>query len=468
MRTWLALVAAKAARTVSRLLGHGGSNLPGRVARRVDPHILRRLARTPPGGNILITGTNGKTTTAGLVFAIAKQAGFSLVHNRAGANLISGITAAFVGAASVTGRVQADYGLLEVDEATVPQAVRETEPRAVAVTNFFPDQLDRFATLADTVARVRRGLQRLSPDSVLVLNADDPEVAQLAASQPGRAVFFGVDAAVAARLAQWNGHGAAGNAVPQLCGRCGRPLQYDVRLYAHLGVYRCPGCGFSRPRPHVLLSDWRPDPDGGQTMTIVSEHGTNTVRLAMPGFYNVYNALTAAAVSAALGWPAAVLGPGLGSYETGFGRMEKRQLHGHETRVALVKNPVGCDEVLRTLLHDERAKVLVFALNDQAGDGTDIAWIWDAHFEWLTTDVNGPAHVVCAGTRAADAAVRLKYAGFATSRLHVEASAAAALERARALLRPGQVMYILPTYSAMLEMRSVLARAGADVAQGGM
>jgi UDP-N-acetylmuramyl tripeptide synthase len=188
----------------------------------------------------------------------------------------------------------------------------------------------------------------------------------------------------------------------------------------------------------------------------------------LPGFYNVYNALAAAAIGVALGWPLAAIEAGLGGYEAGFGRMERGRLHGHEARVALVKNPVGCDEVLRTVLHDQRAKVLLFALNDRAGDGTDIAWIWDAHFEWLASDENGPAHIVCAGTRAADAAVRLKYAGFDVSRLHVAASPTAALDKAAALLRPGQVLYALPTYSAMLELRPAFARAGAAAPQGGM
>lgn len=463
------MAAGKAARTVSRLFGHGGSSLPGRVARRVDPLVLRRLANGPRSGNIVITGTNGKTTTAGLVSAIAEQAGFSLVHNQAGANLISGITAAFVGAASLSGRVNADYGLLEVDEATVPQAVRETRPRAVAVTNFFADQLDRFATLADTVARVRRGIEGLAPESTLVLNADDPEVAQLAAARPGPAVFFGVAPEVVASLAAWNGTGTdAVQTVPQLCGRCGRPLRYDARFYAHLGIYRCPGCGFARPRPDVLLTDWKPEADGGATLAMTTPAVTVNVRLTLPGFYNVYNALAAAAVGAAFGWPPEALAAGLSGYQAGFGRMERQQLGGHEARVALVKNPVGCDEVLRTVLHDQRAKVLLFALNDHAGDGTDIAWIWDAHFEWLATDTNGPAHIVCAGTRAADAAVRLKYAGFDMSRLHVEPNVSQALARASAVLRPGSVLYMLPTYSAMLELRPVLARAGVSVSQGGM
>lgn len=468
LRTWLALLAAKAARTVSRLLGHGGSNLPGRVARRVDPHVLRRLARRPRGGNIVVTGTNGKTTTAGLVSAIAEQAGLRLVHNRAGANLIGGITTAFVAAATVTGRLDHDHGLLEVDEATVPLAVRETQPRALLVTNFFADQLDRFATLADTVAHVRRGVEALGPDGLLILNADDPEVAGLAAARAGQALLFGVSPDIAAALQAWNGGaGSGGRAAPQLCSRCSRPLRYTVRFYAHLGVYRCPGCGFARPQPDVVLTGWQPDRDGTATIAIATAQGTVNARLAVPGFYNVYNALAAAAVAAGLGWSLAAIAAGLGRYEAGLGRMERRELAGHEVRVALVKNPVGCDEVLRTALHDPRPKLLLFALNDRAGDGTDIAWVWDAHFEWLASDANGPVHIVCAGTRATDAAIRLKYAGFDRERLHVAPGMAEALEQASALQRPGHVLYILPTYSAMLELQAALARQGA-AAQGGV
>lgn len=464
---WLALLAGKAARTVSRLFGHGGSNLPGRLARRIDPAVLRRLAERPRCGNILITGTNGKTTTAGLAAAIAEQAGLSLVHNRAGANLIGGITTAFIGAASLSGRVDDDYGLLEVDEATVPLAVRETQPRALAVLNFFPDQLDRFATLAGTVERVRRGVAAAGADCVLALNADDPEAAQLAAAHPGQTVFFGVAPAIAARLQAWNGHGNGRSpAAPQFCSRCGRPLRYSVRFYAHLGVYACERCGLRRPEPAVQLTEWEPDADGGATITMQTPNGAVTARLTLPGFYNVYNALGAAAVASALGWPLPAIADGLGRYESGFGRMERRVVNGYEARVALVKNPVGCDEVLRTLLHEQRGKVLLFVLNDRAGDGTDIAWIWDVHFEWLATDANRPAHIVLAGTRAADAAVRLKYAGFDPDRLHVVPSAAAALDAAAGKLRSGQVLYILPTYSAMLELKPVLQRRGA-AAKGG-
>ncbi|MCG0238122.1 MAG: Mur ligase family protein [Firmicutes bacterium] len=484
LRSLLALWAGKLVLWAARAVGRAGSSLPGRVARLVDPGILTALAARTPGGHAVITGTNGKTTTAKMLAGILAVAGQRVVHNRAGANLIAGVTTAFLADATWSGRVRGSVGVLEVDEASMGATCREVRPRAAVVTNFFRDQLDRYGELANTVELVRRGLDRLAPGSPVALNADDPLCAVLGAPaipEVAAAAEAAPQAGAAAARAAEAGPGEAGTAIRPVyygledtevatgeegtadvrhCIRCGRPYEYEVRYYAHLGRYRCPGCGLTRPRPQVYARKVYELGPRGSTFELVTPMGSFLCRLQVPGLYNIYNALAAVAGAVALGLDLEAIRRGLESTGTAFGRMERLEIRGREVFLALVKNPVGYNEVLRTVLSTDARKNLVLCLNDLAADGTDISWIWDVNFEALAEREAEINFILCSGLRAEELAVRLKYAGFPTSKISVEPDLGRALEQGLAFVRPGELLYILPTYTAMLQMREILRRQG--------
>lgn len=452
IRALAALWAGKAAIWCSRRFGRGGSTLPGRIALRIDPDLLARLAAQPREGNLLIAGTNGKTTTAGMLAEVCAAAGYRVVHNRAGANLVPGLAAAFVAAADWWGRLDADLGLLEVDEASTPRAAAETRPRIALVTNFFRDQLDRYGELTQTVDHVRRALAAVRAGGALVLNADDPLAASLAPEEPA-ALFYGIEA-------EGVGGSGAGAADARHCLRCGSPFQYERSYYAHLGRYRCPRCGLRRPPPAVKLVAFEPLSGRGSRVVLRTRESEFAVRLSVPGVYNAYNALAAAAAGVALGFSAAQIAAGLQSFRSSFGRMEPIAIGEREVLLALVKNPAGFDAVLRTVLDGPGQKRLLIAINDNYADGTDVSWLWDVDFEHVAAAGADLAAVICSGIRAEDMAVRLKYAGVPEAKLKVENDLRRALELGLAITPPGEALYLLPTYTAMLEARDVMARLG--------
>ncbi len=457
MRQTVAVGAGKLTRQLSRWSGRGGSTLPGRVVLALEPDFLRRMAAQVGTGSLLVTGTNGKTTTANLLAGMLRR-GHRVCHNAAGANLLVGLTTAFLTECDPWGRLRAELAVLEVDEATMPRAAAELSPVGGVVTNFFRDQLDRYGELDTTVALVSRGLAALPAGAVAVLNADDPLTASLAGCDHLTRVRFGCDPAA---LADVPARGAAPSDAPR-CPRCGGELLYAHRFYAQLGEYRCARCGFARPRPEVLVTAWLPGGAGrAGEVTLRVPGGELTFPLALPGLYNVYNA--AAAVAAALGVGTAlddVVGA-LAGFRHAFGRMEWLDIAGHPACLALVKNPTGCSSVLQAVTADPApGKALVLLLNDRYADGTDVSWIWDADFEALAAEQAGFAVVVAGGRRAADMALRCKYAGVAAERLRVRAEPQRALALALAAATPGASVYVLPTYTAMLEARAALVRQG--------
>jgi len=450
IRPRLALAAGQLTAAVLRRLGRGATTLPGRVALRLDPGLPARLSGRLPHGACVISGTNGKTTTAGMLAAILTRRGWRLAHNRGGANLRTGITTALLR------QLGADAALLEVDEATMPFAGRELRPRLALITNFFRDQLDRYGELETAVALVGRGLAAMPADATVIINADDPLAASLGGGEHLRALHFGCDPGVVPPA-----EGGGPSDAPR-CPRCGGDLAYAERYYAHLGVYRCGRCRFARPRPDVLVTAWIPGAGGRPgEVTLGTPMGAITFPLALPGLYNVYNAAAAAAAALALGSAPEDAVTGLGGFRHAFGRMEWLELAGHPACLALVKNPVGCSEVLRAVTMDPaNGKALVLLLNDGYADGRDVSWIWDADFEALAAAQAGFAVVIAGGRRAADMALRLKYAGVGPERLAVHADAVEAMAVAARAAARGASLYVLPTYTAMLAARAALVRQG--------
>jgi UDP-N-acetylmuramyl tripeptide synthase len=439
---------ARSAGALSRLRGGGGTSIPGAVLLRLDPRAIARLAGELPDGSVIVSATNGKTTTAAMLASVMSVAELNVVHNRAGANMAGGIASAMLEARG-RGTAPADIGLFEVDEFYVPQVADQLDPRAILLGNLFRDQLDRYGeleTIADRWATVVE-----ESTARLVLNADDPLIADLGRGSPA-AVYFGVEDDTL-------GRGSLAHAADSKhCRRCGQAYDYAVVYLGHLGRYSCPGCGARRPTPQVSGRSVSLDGVHGASFELDTPAGTARVRLPLPGLYNVYNALGAAALALALEIPLDVIVRGLEGVAPAFGRAETVAIGGRELCILLVKNPTGANEVLRTLALEPGDHDLLGVLNDRTADGHDVSWIWDADFEPLARRIR---RATCSGTRAAELALRLKYAGVPPERIAVEPELDEALDRALETGAGGGTLYALPTYTAMLELRALLVRRGA-------
>jgi len=465
----LAVGAARLARAGSRVLRRGGgSTYPGLLARRIAPQSLTTLAARLPQGAVVVAGTNGKTTTTRMLSAILRQAGLTPLHNREGANLLSGVTTTLVTNASLTGVPHGDIGLFEVDEASLPAVVRQVQPRVALLLNLFRDQLDRYGEL-DYLAALWRASMFPPPGDVpnqaavskreqggvppiIVINADDPGLAVLGEGADD-VLWYGINDTS-------GGAGALSHASDALFCTCGAPLVYDAVLYAHLGHWRCPACGRRRPAPSVSATDIQFD---GLTATNFQLHlpgGAANVTIPLPGLYNVGNAVAAAAAATALGLSASAIVAGLAAATAAFGRLERVRVEGQDLVLWLVKNPAGFNEALRTLVGQRGDKTLVIAINDRIADGQDVSWLWDVDFETLAAPESRIVHIVCTGSRAHDMAVRLKYAGFPQERQSLYVQPLAAVQRGRELATPEAPLYIFPTYTAMLDLRAGFRKLG--------
>ena len=445
------LAAARAAGTLSRRAGRGGTSLPGKLLLRLEPQAIAQLAARLPRGNAVISATNGKTTTAAMVAAIMERTGVRLVHNRAGANMAGGVAASLLGAAGPGRSIAGDLGLFEVDEFWLDRVIGQLRPRALLLANLFRDQLDRYGEL-ETIAERWADIVRAGGPQALVLNADDPLVADLVRDRAGgphtpsseerETVFFGVeDISVALP-------GLSHASDSKHCRRCGTPYAYDAVFLGHLGHYHCPTGDNRRPEPHVAATRVVLDGARSAQITLRTPAGTIDVALPLPGLYNVYNALGATALSLALGAGLEDVRAGLEAVSPAFGRAEIVQVDGRPVSVLLVKNPAGATEVLRTLALEEGDHDLFAILNDRTADGRDVSWVWDADFELLAGRLR---RATCSGTRAAELALRLKYAGVPTDRLYVVDDVAGGLDAAVA--GGAGALYVLPTYTALLELR---------------
>jgi len=436
--------AARAVGAASRISGRGGgTTLPGRLLLRMEPEALRRLGARL-GATTIVSATNGKTTTAGMIAAILAGVGREPVHNRAGSNMTWGVATALL-------EQDGDEGLFEVDEGWLARVAGELDPSVIVLGNLFRDQLDRYGEL-ETLAEAWAGVVKQGAGSTrFVLNADDPTIADLGRDTDAGVVYFGID--------------DASQALPELqhafdakhCRRCGHPYVYAHAFVGHLGHYSCPGCGATRPQPDVAATEIELRGMDGSRVELRTPAGRLSLELPLPGLYNVYNALAAVAAAIELGVPPERIPASLSEMRAVFGRVETIAIGDTDLSILLIKNPAGANEVLRTLRLEagEEGIDLWIALNDRIADGRDVSWVWDADFELLDGAVG---RVVCAGTRAPEKALRLKYAGWPPEAIEVEPGIEASLDRA---LAPGpDRLFALPTYTALLELRKLLASRG--------
>jgi UDP-N-acetylmuramyl tripeptide synthase len=431
---------ARRAATLSRATGRGGgTTLPGKLLLGLEPRAIERLGARLTMGSAVVSATNGKTTTAKMAAAILEPE-IPLCRNNAGANLASGVASALLDAR------EARLGLFEVDEAALPRVTAALHPRSVVLGNLFRDQLDRYGELELVGDRWRQMAAGLG-DRTLVCNADDPLVASIGRDRG--TLWFGIDDPAAALPALPHA------ADSKWCVRCGERLHYDAVYLGHLGAWRCPGCGERRPALDIVARDIQPEGLTAVRFRIQTPVGEEQVRLPMPGIYNVYNALAAAALAVhSAGVTVERIRTGLERFSAAFGRFERIELAGRPAVLLLIKNPAGTNEVIRTLAHDPSRKTLLLALNDRIADGRDVSWIWDVDFELMTEQVH---QVVVTGTRAAEMGMRLKYAGVDPAVIEV-ARPDDALDVVGGL-GEGPV-YLLATYTAMLDLRRRLAERG--------
>ena len=438
------IAAARAVGALSRLFGRGGgTTLPGKLVSRFDPLAVDRLGARLPAGSALISATNGKTTTAAMAAEILRPY-HRLAHNAAGANLVSGVASALLSAR------EAQLGLFEVDEAALPEIAGRVRPRAVCLGNLFRDQLDRYGELEHVAERWRGVVRGLAKEAVLVVNGDDPQVGDLVRERPG-SIVFGLD--------------DPRHAVPELlhaadskwCVRCGRPYDYSAAYVGHLGAYRCPACGHERPELDVVAREIELRGLDAVDFSLEAQGERRAVRLGVPGLYNVYNALAAASLALALGSTLDDVVAGLERFGAAFGRFERIVIGDKRLLVLLIKNPAGANEAVRTLVAGGAPKLAVLALNDAIADGRDVSWIWDVDWEPLLA---GLERVVVTGERAAEMALRCKYAGFPVDAIEVVPQLDEALDRGLELSPAGGELVVLPTYTAMLALRRIVADRG--------
>jgi len=435
---------ARAAGRLSRLAGAGGgTTFPGKLLWKLHPGAVDRLAARLPLGSALISATNGKTTTAAMAAAILR-ARMRLAHNSSGANLVSGVASTLLDARG------AELGLFEVDEAAFPEVAERVRPRAVCLGNLFRDQLDRYGELEHVAAGWRAAVQALPVEAALALNGDDPQVAELARDRPD-AVLFGVDDPTLARPSLQHA------ADSKYCVRCGTPYEYAAAYVGHLGDYRCPACGHARPHLAVAARQIRVHGLESVEFRLDTPAGTRDVRLRVPGLYNVYNALAAAALAGVLGASLDEIVSGLEGFNAAFGRFERISVGDRGLLMLLIKNPAGANEAVRTIVDGGAPSVAVVALNDAIADGRDVSWIWDVDFEPL---LDGLDRLVATGDRAAELALRFKYGGMDAGAIEVLPSLEQALDRGLELTPVGGELVVLPTYTAMLALRKIVAGRG--------
>jgi UDP-N-acetylmuramyl tripeptide synthase len=409
----------------------------------LDPGAIDRLAARLPDGCVVVSATNGKTTSTAMAAEILRPA-HRLAHNAAGANLVSGVASALLAADD------ADLGLFEIDEFALPELLPRLRPRALCLGNLFRDQLDRYGELELVAERWRSAVDELPDASRVVFNADDPQLGAIGTAREG-SVAFGLDDPQVARSSLQHA------ADSKYCLTCGAPLEYAAAYVGHLGDYRCPNGHQGRPPLEVAAREIELVGLERAAFLLVTPEGSRRVELALPGLYNVYNALAAAALARALGASLDEIVAGLGRFSAAFGRFERIEAGDKRILVLLIKNPAGANEAVRTLVDGGSPRVLVAALNDEIADGRDVSWIWDVDFEPL---LPGLETLVASGGRAAELALRFRYSGLDEASIEVEPGLDAALDRGLELTPAGGELVVLPTYTAMLGLQRILTNRG--------
>ena len=434
MRTQFAIWAGKIAGKISKMIGFGGSTIPGVIARIVDGAFLRHLRRNAKT-IIYITGTNGKTTTTNLIAKILETSGKTVIANREGANMVTGISATIVRNAPLLGVSLHDVAVIEVDEASLPRALSECQPDYLIVTNFFRDQLDRYGEIDMLIQKMITSLQ--STKVKLILNADDPFVHRFAAL-PIEKLYIGMSE----NACQFPSYKMGES---KFCPNCMNELSYRYVHFGQLGHYEC-SCGFSRPHPDFSAEKVYQN-DKGIHLLCDREYYQTTLK----GLYNAYNVLFAISICKTLGVESNVIRTGLLTYQLLAGRMQEFIIDHVSWKLNLVKNPAGGNLTLAEFMRTKEEKQLIFCLNDLLADGEDISWIWDIDMEMANQEE--VKFFIASGKRAHDAALRMKYSGIPTEKIVIIPDLKEAVLEAR---RNGLPTNIMATYTCLSPIGALL------------
>lgn len=453
-RLALAISAGKLVGAAGRMLDlGGGTSLPGMVARRIDPDVLKTVMSTSAAKKIVITGSNGKTTTARMIAEMAKESGHRVSHNRSGSNLVQGVTSVAVNFASLSGELRSDVLVFEIDEGTMQHVVPEIQPDVVVITNIFRDQLDRFGELYAVARGLDKVLEGLPETSTIILNGNDPQVANFGQNARARRLFFGLHTT------------EVGTPVPDIsadvirCIHCQEDLEYKVAYLSHLGLYRCPNCGYTLPDLDIAATSVRLAADGkGSTqVTLTTPVGTLEIEIPLPGIHNVYNAAAAIGAALAAGFPTEKLPLALAKLQPAFGRLEEIKVGDQTIYLAFVKNPTSFNLIMRLIMQHPGQKHILLAASHTVVDGEDFSWLWDLDIEEIAPDI---IDAICSGNKPEELAMRLKYAEVPAERIRMIEDRAQALDAALKNAGPGGTLYILATYSPTQELRRIMQKRG--------
>lgn len=457
LRLISAILIGKTIGFFTKLTGGGATAAPGLYALKIDPQLVKKLTKNLNENSIVVSGTNGKTTTSRLIADILSTK-FNIIHNRQGSNLLRGIASTLVSQSSLSGKIKQKLAIWEVDEATLPEALINIKPKIIVLLNLFRDQLDRYGEVDTVRNKWQKALSALPKDTVLIANADDPQIAYIAKDFKGKVVFFGINDNKL-KLPE-----ISHVADIRHCLNCDSKLEYQAVLSSHLGHYFCPNCNFKRPTPTVFTTNLKFNSDFSTTLKLtlnsqLSPSKKNppleeTFNYNLPGLYNVYNILAATVIANYFKIYKTEIKKSIANFSAAFGRSEATKIQGKKAKIFLIKNPTGANEVLRVLALKERINLLI-ALNDNLADGRDISWIWDTNWEIL---LNKVVSVSVCGIRAWDMALRLKYANFKLSKKMINEDINYSLNFTVKNMDRDESLIILPTYTAMLEIQKVLSK----------
>ena len=453
-RLALAISAGKIAGASGRFFHiGGGTSLPGMIARRIDPNVLKSVVGASKAKKIVITGSNGKTTTARMMAAIADAGGRRVSQNRTGSNLLQGVTSVAVNFADMFGRLDRDVLLFEIDEATIPLAVPEIQPDVVVITNIFRDQLDCYGELYAVARALNKMLESLPETSSIILNGNDPQVASFGSNAKAKRIFFGLETT------------EVGTPVPEQsadiirCIHCDSDFIYEVAYMSHLGIYRCPECGYTLPTLDVAVTSvsLAPDGEGPSHVKLRTPQGEIKLEIPLPGLHNVYNVAAAIAAATAAGFPLDKAQSALSNIRTAFGRLEKIQAGDKTIYLSFVKNPTSFNLILRLIAQHAGKKHLLLAASHTVVDGEDFAWLWDVDIEEIADDV---VDAICSGNKPEELAMRLKYAEIPTDKITLIPDREAALDAALKNVESGGTLYIMSSYTPTQELRRIMQKRG--------
>ena len=446
LRAAIAIIACRASRFVLRKLGKGGTNAPGCVALALYPDILGELAKGVT--SIVVTGTNGKTTTSRMIEKSMEDSGMDYFSNKSGANMLSGIVAEFAMNCTLTGKNKHKYALVECDEAHFKNVSKYIDAKCIVVTNVFRDQLDRYGEVTHTLNSILTGIKN-SPNAVVCINADCSLSVSMKDQIPNKVVFYGVESEI------YKNRVHEVSDAPY-CIKCKTEYVYDYVTYGHLGGFRCPKCGYHRPDAQVAVEKVLESTADSSKILVRFGGKEYEATVNLPGGYNIYNATAMIAAGYVMGMDDKVIINALNSFECGFGRMEKFTVNNTDVRMILIKNPAGCNQVLNFLSNLTEPALFIVALNDRFADGTDISWIWDVDFEKLNNISDMLTGVWVTGRRADEMAMRMKYTGLPTDKIRVIKDYNELIAQAVAQDAP---VYLMPTYTAMLDIREIFSKS---------